>query len=140
MIKHLINTHLGTFLRYSVVGVSGTVLDIGLFALLISTTPLGETLIGRVVAASVSFIAAVINNYTWNRLWTFKNSNTNIRNQFATFFLVSCGGWLLNTTFFAAASLVLPAVIAKISASAVVLVYNYTANRFWTFRSTEVIH
>lgn len=140
MIKQLLHTHLGTFLRYSVVGVSGTVLDIGLFALLISTTPLGDTLAGRVIAASLSFVAAVINNYTWNRLWTFKHSSTNMRKQFATFFLVSCGGWALNTLLFAAASLVLPAVVAKMSASAAVLVYNYTANRFWTFRSAKVTH
>lgn len=125
-----------TFIKYSVVGVSGTVIDVGLFALLIATTPLESSTTGHVTAASLSFLAAVINNYVWNRRWTFRDRTSRVRTQFTKFFIVSCGGWLLNTLSLLLFSLAISPVVAKLGASGVVLAYNYSANRSWTFRQT----
>lgn len=135
------------FGKYVVVGLAGTVIDVGLFAVLIARTFLGTDIVGRVVAASVSFVAAVINNYYWNRRWTFRNANNAVGRQFILFLLVSLGGWLLNTILFIAFSwliielsdlaqpLTWMSITAKVAASGLVLLYNYILNRSVTFRS-----
>lgn len=151
-LRNIANNHGKVFLKYAVVGVSGTLIDVLLFTFLIATTPLGNTIGGHVAAATVSFVLAVVNNYTWNRKWTFRSHKAAIHRQFTKFFLVSSGGWLLNTLFLTLFSFVLlqffiggivvpqsdvlptwGSTLAKIGASCVVLVYNFLANRFWTF-------
>src|SRR3990172_9266078 len=81
-------------IKYSLVGISGTIIDVAGFTFLVSYTGLTRNL-----AATTSFVAAVINNYTWNRLWTFKSRVKNVSLQFVKFFLVSLGGLLLNLSF-----------------------------------------
>jgi putative flippase GtrA len=144
VIKKAIKKHSVPFLKYALVGVSGTVIDVGLFTLLIAKTPLGISYAGHIIAATISFTLAVLNNYTWNRKWTFRHHKAEDKKRFMKFFLVSCGGWVLNTTFLTVFSSILllmlgfltPGVsaLAKICASGVVLIYNFIANRFWTFR------
>ncbi len=144
MIKATWDKHGSAFLKYVVVGVIGTLLDVGLFTLLIAQTSLGNTWTGHITAATLSFLVAVINNYVLNSLWTFQSKKTTDKKQFSKFFLVSCLGWLLNVTFlslfsWAIAILIgslppLASAVAKICASGVVLIYNFIANRFWTFR------
>lgn len=141
----LVRRNAKVFLKYALVGVTGTLLDVGLFALLIATTPLGDSVGGRIVAATISFVIAVVNNYTWNRLWTFADRKSSVRKQFGKFFVVSCGGWLLNVAFLTLFSWVLietfafgsvtGGTLAKILASGVVLSYNFVANKIWTFKA-----
>ena len=68
MIKAWLQRDGKTFLKYALVGVSGTIIDVVGFTALISLTSLN-----RFIAASLSFVAAVINNYSWNRIWTFQD-------------------------------------------------------------------
>ncbi len=85
----------------------------------------------------------MINNFTWNRLWTFGGGTSpNWRKQFAQFTLVSLIGLALNnlivltleaplgTLFGQPAWGYLP---AKLLATALVVFWNYFANRKWTF-------
>ncbi len=53
------------FLRFAVVGVIGAVVDFGSANLLIGLwrTPL-------VLAGTISFLLAILSNFTWNRFWT----------------------------------------------------------------------
>jgi putative flippase GtrA len=57
------------FLRFLVVGTIGAVIDFGVANLLVYVfhAPL-------VVAGTISFIAAIISNFTWNRYWTYPDS------------------------------------------------------------------
>ncbi len=106
---------------------------------------------GRVIAASIGFLLAVINNYIWNRRWTFRSRARKVHYELLTFFVISCGGYLLNILFLTFFIWILFALLgleqtstlpawanagAKVSASAVVLTYNFVANRFWTFRDS----
>ena len=131
------------FIKYVIVGASGTLIDVGGFTALIRYTSLN-----RFIAATFSFIAAVINNFTWNKIWTFHDHDKNVTKQFSKFFLVSIGGLALNlfflwffaliiALFLGMASQDLPVYansLAKLGASGAVLTYNFLMNRFWTFR------
>ncbi len=153
-LKRLQQQHGLVFLKYALVGISGTFIDVGLFTFLVATTFLGSTPTLHGVAASTSFILAVTNNYYWNSRWTFAADNrAGSKKQFAKFLLVSAGGWLLNLCFLTVFSSLLYQLmistsfidgvapiptwgltIAKIAASVAVLLYNFIANRFWTFK------
>lgn len=146
-LKNFIKGNWKFFIKYSIVGATGTVLDVGGFGMLIAYTALGENLITRGFAASISFTAAVINNFTWNRLWTFRDRRSHIKTLFLKFLIVSIGGLILNVILLTGFSIVfasllgipsdnLPVIFsiaAKLSAAALVLFYNFLMNRYWTF-------
>ncbi len=146
-IKNLVKDNWFYFIKYSLVGVSGTILDLGIFTALITFTGLGSTLFLRGIATTLSFAVAVTNNFVWNKTWTFKDKDPNIKKQFAKFFLVSTGGLFLNTIFFTIFSFGLAhlqelapdalttkfSIVAKLGAIGIVAFYNFTMNRFWTF-------
>ena len=53
--------------KFCVVGASGYVVNLAVYALLLDVVGLHY-----ISAAVGSFLVAVTNNYTWNRLWTFR--------------------------------------------------------------------
>ena len=127
------------FLRFLVVGLSGTILD---FGLLIGLKWLG---MGTLLAATLSFSAGVINNFTWNYYWTYADAQgERLGLQLGQFALVSALGLGINnlcvlsleslsTAWMPDPSLAyLP---AKIVATGVVVFWNYFANRYWTFNN-----
>lgn len=76
------------FLKFAVVGVIGGVVDFGAANLLVYvfSAPL-------VVAGSISFIAAIISNFTWNRYWTYPDSRSKpVLRQLAQFTIVNAIG------------------------------------------------
>jgi len=131
------------FIKYAIVGVGGTIIDIGGFAALLRFTS-----ITRFPAATISFIAAVINNYTWNKVWTFHDHQKAIGKQFVVFFLVSIVGLGLNLFFLWFFGYLIAEFLqstpenlsvalnslAKLGASGMVLTYNFFANRYITFK------
>ncbi len=123
-------------LRFLTVGLSGTLIDFGLLTLLkilgMPTLP----------ANTISVLTGVINNFTWNRLWTFPGARmAHWRGQIGQYVLISLVGLLMNNTLVLllepvfqphfGSSGYLP---AKVLATGVVVFWNYLANRFWTFR------
>ncbi len=130
-------TESGRMLRFMTVGASGTLLDFAVLALLKEVF-----LLPTMIANVASFCAGLLNNFTWNRLWTFADArNDDMLHQFAKFAAVSVVGLLVNTlvvllleapfnTFMGGSGGYLP---AKIIATGVVFVWNFTANRTWTF-------
>jgi putative flippase GtrA len=141
------------FIKFSLVGVLGTVIDFTLFNLLLYVLShvLGWSLLAQfglngnlLVANTISFGAGVLNNYTWNRLWTFKESRkAKKRQQLMKFAMVSLVGLLLNSLLVLTLAAILgPYVseplsynLAKVIATGLVLFWNFGANRFWTFRA-----
>ncbi len=139
------------FLRFAAVGASGAVVDFGVLNLL--------TLIFHVnfVAASVvSFIMAVINNFIWNRLWTYPDSRSKaVSHQLIQFSLINVVGLIIRTpllaflekilikffTFTVPVSFVKPTFaghnIALAIAILVVMLWNYIANRYWTYNDVK---
>src|SRR5919205_2237767 len=70
--------------KFCIVGASGYVVNLAVYALLLDGANLHYTL-----AATGSFLVAVTNNYTWNRLWTFRHQRGHMAYQGLRFFAVS---------------------------------------------------
>ena len=132
------NKEIQRFSRFLAVGAVGTVLDFSLLTMLkLAGLP-------TLFANSFSFTAGLINNFTWNRLWTFNDGiPTDWRKQFAQFALVSLFGLVLNNIIVLSLESILGNMLgqpewgylpAKVIATGVVVFWNYFANRMWTFK------
>ncbi len=85
------------FSKFLVVGVTGFVVDFGIFNLLLRALNFPP-----VAAQAISFTTAAINNFTWNRYWTYPDSRSKpILRQFGMFFVLSVIGLLIRTPIFA---------------------------------------
>ena len=56
------------FIKFSIVGASGTLVNLGLLYLLVEFGGLNET-----VAVVISYEISILNNFAWNELWTFRD-------------------------------------------------------------------
>ena len=127
------------FTRFLTVGAVGTLLDFSILTLLkLAGLP-------TLAANSLSFTAGLLNNFTWNRLWTFGDAvNADWRKQLAQFTLVSLMGLALNNLIVLSLEDIFGIILgqpqwgylpAKVLATGVVVFWNYFANRTWTFKN-----
>lgn len=118
------------FLKFSVVGFSGTAVDFGV-------TWLCKEKLGfnKYLSNSLGFILAATNNYIWNRVWTFQSTNSNISAEYGKFFLVSLAGLGINNLiiYLLHGKLNLNFYLSKVFAIGVVMFWNFTMNYFFTF-------
>jgi putative flippase GtrA len=116
--------------KFCTVGGSGYVVNMAVYTF--SLHVLG---LKYYIAATISFLIAVVNNYLWNRIWTFRDQRGHFGYQGLRFFVVS-------TTVYAANILLLLALVALglgevvSQACAIVLVtpINFIGNKLWSFR------
>ena len=151
------------FLKFSVVGIIGAVVDFGIFNLLANV--LG---IGGIVASVISFSAAVTSNFLWNRYWTYPDSRSKpVSKQVIQFTLVNLVGLVIRTPIFAFSEApmirlaenliqlsqsILPESVTSLGylnatilgrnlalalAVIVVLFWNFFINRIWTYSDAE---
>lgn len=141
------------FARFAVVGVIGAVVDFGVLNLLIHflQTPL-------VLAGTISFFAAILNNFTWNRFWTYPDSRSKrLPAQLVQFSLVSVIGIAIRIPILALLKPVIEAFLLQIAPSVlnaltaarladnltlavaviIVMFWNFFANRYWTYSDVE---
>jgi putative flippase GtrA len=115
--------------KFCTVGASGYVVNLTVYAVLIHAAGLHY-----LAAAVCSFLVAVTNNYTWNRLWTFRGQRGHVAYQGMRFLVVSVAALGLNLVFLR----VLVALgVGKIPAQAIAIVLvtpvNFVANKLWSF-------
>ena len=114
--------------RYAVVGASSFVIDLGVYTVLVLSG------VWYVPARALSLVAAVINGYTWNRLWTFR-AGRHRNTMLAKYYGVQAGCLALNVSLLTL--LVELAGLGKVVAAAVALpvvaAVSFLVNRFWTF-------
>jgi putative flippase GtrA len=118
--------------RFGLVGGIGFVVNVAVYALLVHGAGLDYR------AASVAaWLVAVLNNFVWNRHWTFDAGEGRAHHQAVRFLLVSlvaeAVSLLLLTVFVEAANL--PKVPAQALAVAASMPFNFIGNKLWTFRS-----
>lgn len=141
------------FLKFCVVGAVGFIVDFGVFNLLLLLIRPGDgsPLIG--VCATISFIAAIINNFTWNRYWTYPDSRSkSMVRQLVQFAGVSVFTWVTRTIILLILQPLMSRLIGgvfpawdehtlvSVSSSvalaivvAIVLLMNFFINRIWTY-------
>lgn len=149
VIKHpkLYQKEYSRFAKFALVGVSGAVVDFTLLNIGMSVFEwplwLANTIWPLLLTNTVSVGAAILNNFTWNRLWTFPESQTRKkRTQIMQFATVNTIGLVLNNLIVLLINwLIDPIVgqpwsynIAKAMAIGIVLFWNFGANRLWTYR------
>src|SRR6188474_1032103 len=116
--------------RFCAVGLSGFVVNLGVYALLVRGAGLHYLL-----AATLSFLVAVTSNYTWNRLWTFRHQRGHIAYQGLRFLVVSTIALAANLVFLAIlVGIGVPKIPAQAIAVALVTPWNFIANKLWSFR------
>lgn len=120
------------FIKFGIVGISSTVIDWGIYLLL--TRIFG---IYYLMAKILSFGVAVLNSYIWNRRWTFRSNDPQKLRQFIKFLTISIVGLVLNSTimFIAVDKLKYHDIIGLVLATGIVTIWNFLANKFYTFRS-----
>ena len=141
------------FAKFSLVGAIGFVIDTGALNIMVgrfgmSTGPL------RLLAKTISFLLALTSNFIWNRYWIYPDSRSKqLRMQAVQFVLVNVVGLALNLLIFGGvSSLLIPLLqelygsrsglllgtnAGQVCAVAVVLFWNFFANRYWTYSDVD---
>ena len=131
------------FIKFAIVGAIGAVVDYAVLFVLVFAFGVAEE-----YANLVSVTCAVISNFTWNRLWTFPESQDHaLHSQFAQFAGVNLIGLVINEVVLLATDhwIFEPAFhdqkialgLAKACAICVVLFWNFGANRLTTYRNIK---
>jgi putative flippase GtrA len=116
--------------RFCTVGASGYVVNLAVFTLLLHGVGLHYLL-----AATGSFLVAVTNNYTWNRLWTFRGQRGHVAYQGLRFLVVSTLALAANLVILhLLVRLGLGEVVAQAIAIVLVTPLNFVGNKLWSFR------
>ena len=116
-------------MKFAVVGASGYVVNLVVFAALLSWGPH--------IAAAISFVVAAANNYFWNRHWTFVSHKSNtIGAQGARFFAVSLAAFVVNQLWLVVFIDLLHwrKVVSQAIAIILVTPLNFLGNKLWSFR------
>jgi putative flippase GtrA len=116
--------------KFALVGGSGYVINLGVFTLLGD-----EVGVPHQVAAVAAFAVAVVNNFLWNRYWTFRSGDAPAGFQAARFFAVSLASLALNLAVLEMiwrGGAVAP-ITAQAIAVAVATPFNFIGNKLWTF-------
>lgn len=139
------------FLRFAVVGIIGAVVDFGVANVL--------TLMGMHLAAAgtISFICAILSNFTWNHFWTYPDSTSKpLMRQLAEFSTVSVVGLAIRLPILKFLAPVIYTMVSKLPlrltvlspeqlsnnltlalAVIVVMFWNFFVNRYWTYGDVE---
>jgi putative flippase GtrA len=116
--------------KFCVVGATGYVVNLAVYTILLNGAGLHY-----IPAAVGSFLVAVANNYTLNRVWTFRVERGNVGAQGWRFLVVSTVSLLANL---AVLQLIVTAGVGEIVAQAVAIVLvtplNFIGNKLWSFR------
>jgi putative flippase GtrA len=139
------------FLKFATVGALGAAIDFGVMNVMTHFFSL------RLVAAgSVSFICAVVSNFTLNRYWTYPDSRSrHILHQLGMFFLVNAAGIGIRVPILhfvepfmagifersAHLSHTTAQFLAKNATLAfaigLVMIWNFFINRYWTYNDID---
>jgi putative flippase GtrA len=139
------------FIKFATVGALGALID---FAVMNLMTHLFSMRL--VYAGSISFICAVLSNFTLNRFWTYPDSRSrHFLHQLGMFFLVNAAGIAFRIPILHFVEPPMADVVQSIAhvpltnahilaknatlafAIAVVMIWNYFINRYWTYNDIE---
>ena len=123
------------FFRFCLIGSINTALDFITIIFLFEVLKFNLNL-----AIVIAFFMANTHSFYFNKYWTFKNSNLNLKKQYLKFFLVSLLGVSINLIIinFLVNNFSVWYIYAKIVAISFVLIINFFTNRNWTFKNQKI--
>jgi putative flippase GtrA len=108
--------------KFVAVGTSGYVVNLAVYSTLVH-------------GAGIHYLVAVTNNYTWNRLWTFRGERGHVAYQGMRFLVVSVVALGANLLVL---KLLVSSGLDKVPAQAIAIVLvtplNFLGNKLWSFR------
>ena len=130
--------------KFCCVGATSTVISLSIFWVLLTFTSLPWY-----ISQTIAFCFGVTNGFFLNRIWTFQaKEHGRVRTQYPKFFISNAIGLVLNlsiTKIFLivfTGQLVLKQnaepkiqIMANLCATFFVVIWNFTAARFWTFKA-----
>jgi dolichol-phosphate mannosyltransferase len=120
------------FVRFGAVGATGYAVNLGVFALCVHMLGIDYR-----VAAVLAFVVSVINNFWWNRHWTFGAKQDHPMVQGARFFAVSLLAF--GFTYLVLIVLVSGFGLSKVLAQAIAIAagtpLNFVGQKLWSFRA-----
>lgn len=146
--KPAVRSGVQQLIKFCVVGFSSTIVDKGLLYLLLSNLPA----VPWWICATISFCFGVTNGFFWNRHWTFKaRGHGSFKAQYSKFFVSNLIGLALNLSFTKAFLVFFTGkishglenpdpkqvLIASLCAVPCVVVWNFAAAKFWTFKAPK---
>jgi dolichol-phosphate mannosyltransferase len=125
---------LRTFLRFALVGASGTVVNLGAFSVGLHAG------LNKYVASAVAIEVSIVWNFLLNNYWTFKERRTRDRTRIKglKYNLVSLATLGVSFATFSLMSVLVPRLSPEIDQLAGIVpavLVNYFLNSYWTFRS-----
>lgn len=122
------------FIKFGIVGVSGTIVNLVLFTLLQRIDPNHAEAAHYYVIFSIAFLGGGVSNYWFNRIWTFRSSGHAVREglQFLTVSAIALvvgliASWLVAPYLGHGHKTWFVATVAGIFV-------NFFVNKFWTFK------
>lgn len=117
--------------KFCTVGGTGYVVNLSVYAIALDLLGLEYYL-----AATVSFLVAVVNNYLWNRAWTFRDQRGHFGYQGFRFFAVSTAVYAANILLlWILVTLGLGKIVSEACAIVLVTPINFLGNKLWSFRT-----
>jgi putative flippase GtrA len=118
-------------IRFGAVGTTGYVVNLGVFAFCVHVA-----VIDYRVSAMIAWIVSVLNNFWWNRHWTFAAKRARPLPQAVRFFAVSALAFGL--TYGVLVALVSGAGVTKVLAQAIAVAagtpLNFVGQKLWSFK------
>ena len=118
------------FLKFGVVGLMGVGIDF-----LVTGLCKEKMGINKYISNALGFSFAVVNNFLWNRYWTFEANNQPFGEQFLKFVLIAVAGLAINTLFLfiTLRFIKINFYLSKMFVIGLVFFWNFSMNYLFTF-------
>jgi len=154
------------FIKFAIVGVIGTVIDLGISNVLMKfvfhvSKESGSTPV--LIASMIGFTIAVCSNFIWNRYWTYPDSRSySVWRQLVQFFAVNIVGLLIRGVVVGLLATPFTVLLGQLSETTlkgmklspdtvaqlggngailvsigIVLIWNFFVNRYWTYNDVK---
>ena len=121
-------------IKFSIVGVSNTLLNFVIFILL------NNIGINYILASIISYSISIINSYFWNSRLVFKYDNKNKKSILIKFIILNLIGLSINAVLMATlvGVLAIKKIVAMFIVSLLVMCINYILNKIWVFKKESI--
>ena len=126
-------------IKFAIIGVSSFIIDLLIYyALTRNFDFFGHNYL---LANVISFMVAVIWSFLWNKFWTFRvKSRALIMKEYFKFLTTALIGLAINSTllYLAVSQLGIFDILAKFYVAIIVMIWNFSVNKFWTFKKPKI--